>query len=103
ALPEVLTLALPEDIERAPEFLRHVWAFDHPVVTEEDRNRNAYYVQQQEFGAEVKRAASLEEFMATLELRVAIRPLDRAKIPRAAQLTQRTNQFNLTTIRRTEG
>ena len=102
ALPEVLTLALPADIERTPEFLRHVWAFDHPLVTEEDRNRSVYYEQQQEFGAEVRRAASLEEFMATLDLRVAIQPLTAPKVPRAAQLTQRTNQFNLTTIRRSE-
>ena len=102
SLPEVLTLALPEDIDRTPEFLKHVWAFDHPVVTEEDRNRNVYYAQQQEFGAEVRRAASLEDFMASLDLRVSIRPLAESKLPRVAQLTQRTNQFNLTTIRRTE-
>ena len=102
ALPEVLTLALPEDIERTPEFLRHVWAFDRPVVTEEDRRRSAYYSQQQEFGAEVRRASSLEDFMAQLNLRVNIQPLSESNIARAAQLTQRTNQFNLTTIRRTE-
>lgn len=102
ALPQVLTLALPEEVERTPEFLNHVWAFDHPVVTEEDRNRNVYYQRQQEFGAEVRSAASLEDFMATLELRADIQPLIPAKLARAAQLTQRTNQFNLTTIRRTE-
>jgi FkbH-like protein len=100
--PEVLSLALPADIECTPEFLNHVWAFDHPVVTEEDRNRNVYYSQQQEFGAEVRRAESLEEFMATLDLRVSIQPLAPAKLARVAQLTQRTNQFNVTTIRRTE-
>ena len=102
ALPQVLTLALPGDIDRAPEFLNHVWAFDHPVVTDEDRNRNVYYAQQQEFGAKVRLAASLEVFMASLDLRVSIQPLVESKLPRAAQLTQRTNQFNLTTIRRTE-
>jgi FkbH-like protein len=102
ALPQVLTLALPSDIERTPQFLDHVWAFDRPSVTEEDRNRNAYYAQQHEFGAEVRRASSLQEFMAGLNLRVSIQPLASAKLPRAAQLTQRTNQFNLTTIRRTE-
>jgi FkbH-like protein len=102
ALPEVLTLALPEPIERTPEFLRHVWAFDRPIVTDEDRRRSAYYSQQQEFGAEIRRASSLEDFMAQLNLRVNIQPLAESKIPRAAQLTQRTNQFNLTTIRRTE-
>ena len=101
-LPQVLSLALPEDIRRTAEFLEHVWAFDHPVVTEEDQNRNVYYAQQQEFGAEVKRAASLDEFMATLNLVVEIHSLVPSALARAAQLTQRTNQFNLTTIRRTE-
>ena len=40
--------------------------------------------------------------MASLDLRVSIQPLAPAKLARVAQLTQRTNQFNLTTIRRTE-
>ncbi len=102
AIPEVLTITLPENIQETPHFLRHVWAFDHPVITEEDRNRNVYYQQQQEFGAEVKKASSLEEFMAALELHVIIAPLSSDKLARVAQLTQRTNQFNLTTIRRTE-
>jgi FkbH-like protein len=102
SLPQVLTLALPEEIERTPEFLKHVWAFDHPVVTEEDRNRSVYYSQQQEFGSEIHRAASLEEFMATLDLRVSIQPNSAEKLARTSQLTQRTNQFNLTTLRRTE-
>lgn len=102
SLPQVLTLTLPENVERIPEFLKHVWAFDHPVITEEDRNRSVYYAQQQEFGAEVHRAASLEEFMATLDLRVSIEPISTQKLARAAQLTQRTNQFNFTTVRRTE-
>jgi FkbH-like protein len=102
ATPEVLTLTLPEEIEDTPKFLRHVWAFDHPVITEEDRNRNVYYRQQQEFGSEVKRAASIDEFMASLDLKVSVMPLVFDKLPRVAQLTQRTNQFNLTTIRRSE-
>ncbi|MGH9633040.1 MAG: HAD-IIIC family phosphatase, partial [Bryobacteraceae bacterium] len=34
--PDVLTLALPAEIEETPHFLEHVWAFDHPIITEED-------------------------------------------------------------------
>jgi FkbH-like protein len=102
ALPEVLTLALPADVGRIPHFLRHVWAFDRPVVTEEDRNRSAYYAQAAEFGNEVRRAGSLGDFMASLQLRVRMSELPADKIPRVAQMTQRTNQFNTTTIRRSE-
>ena len=102
SLPEVLCLTLPAEIARTPEFLQHVWAFDRPVVTEEDRNRNAYYEQAQEFGREIQRASDLREFVAGLRLRVVLSPLAEERLSRAAQLTQRTNQFNFTTIRRTE-
>jgi FkbH-like protein len=102
AASEVLSLTLPEDIARTPHFLNHVWAFDHPVVTEEDRNRNVYYAQEQEFGREIRRAANLAEFVAGLRLQVRIAPVTQDRLARVAQLTQRTNQFNFTTIRRTQ-
>ncbi len=100
--PEALPLVLPEDIEELPEFLHHIWAFDHPVITDEDRQRSTLYVQTLEFGREIKRAASLEEFIAGLNLRVDFQPLVPERLGRVAQLTQRTNQFNCTTIRRNE-
>ncbi|MCA2964887.1 MAG: HAD-IIIC family phosphatase [Acidobacteriaceae bacterium] len=94
--PEVLGLTLPET--GIPHYLDHVWAFDHPVVTEADRNRAASYQLQQSFAA----AASLAHFYETLQLRVDIHRLHPQELPRAAQLTQRTNQFNFTTRRRSE-
>jgi FkbH-like protein len=103
SVPEVLSLALPVEIERTRRFLEHVWAFDRPVITEEDRNRNAYYAQSEQFGRAVRRAADIEQFMAALQLSVRIQPVRPDKLARVAQLTQRTNQFNLTNIRRTEG
>lgn len=102
AHPEVLTLTLPHDIEELPEILEHFWAFDHPVVTEEDRQRNVYYEQARDFGRELRQAANLEQFIASLNVRVDIARLAPERLSRAAQLTQRTNQFNLTTIRRSE-
>ncbi len=102
SLPQVLSLTLPHEPEDIPHFLAHVWAFDHVVVTEEDRHRNVYYRQAQEFGRELKEARSAEHFLDTLALRVRIQPLSADRLPRTAQLTQRTNQFNFTTIRRTE-
>ena len=102
AEPEVLTLALPEDPAEIPHFLEHVWAFDHPVVTEEDRNRSAYYSQGRQFGKEARGARDIEQFMNGLALEVSFAPVSAGTLPRAAQMTQRTNQFNVTTIRRTE-
>lgn len=100
--PEALPLVLPEDIEELPEFLHHIWAFDHPVITEEDRQRSTLYAQTLEFGREIKRATSLEEFIAGLNLRVDFQALAPERLGRVAQLTQRTNQFNCTTVRRNE-
>lgn len=102
ALPSVLTLALPSDLNRLPHFLHHVWAFDHPVVTEEDRNRSRYYAQAAEFGNAVRKARTLADFAASLHLQVQVQRMTNATLPRVVQLTQRTNQFNTTTVRRTE-
>ena len=100
--PEVLSIALPANLEELPEFLAHIWAFDHPKVTEEDRRRAMMIGRSLEFSRAARSAASLDEFIASLNLRVDVQPLDPERLPRAAQLTQRTNQFNTTTIRRTE-
>jgi FkbH-like protein len=102
AAPEVLALTLPADTGAIPHFLEHVWAFDRPVVTAEDRVRAASYAQAREFGRAFHNAHSLEDFMATLDLRVTIEPVTSARIARVAQLTQRTNQFNFTGERRSE-
>lgn len=102
AVPEVLALTLPEDINQTAHFLAHVWAFDRPVVTEEDRKRNTYYEKAQQFGDEIRSASNLQDFMASLDLRVTLKPMTGDRLARVAQLTQRTNQFNFTTIRRSE-
>lgn len=98
--PEVLALTLPA--EGIPHFLNHIWAFDHLVVTEEDRYRSAYYQRSQQFGRAMEGSSDLASFFRTLDLRMEIHPVEASQIARVAQLTQRTNQFNFTTIRRTE-
>ena len=100
--PEVLSIPLPANLEDLPDFLAHIWAFDHPSVTEEDRRRAETIARSLEFARAAQSAASLEDFIASLNLRVDLQPLVAERLPRAAQLTQRTNQFNTTTIRRTE-
>lgn len=102
AAPDVLALALPEPLVDLGNWLDHVWAFDHPVVTEEDRKRAEFYEQGRRFEQEARGAASLEHFVSTLNLRVDIEPVAPERLSRVAQLTQRTNQFNCSTVRRTE-
>jgi FkbH-like protein len=100
--PEVLTLQLPEQPEEIPQFLRHVWAFDRLKVTQEDKQRTELY--QQNLQREQLRTSSLtlEAFLESLNLNVQITEPTPEQLARVAQLTQRTNQFNVTTLRRTE-
>lgn len=99
--PEVLTLLLPGDPEKIPAFLRHVWAFDRLHVTPEDRERASSYAQEIERGR-LQKTASLEEFLAALNLEIRIAPMTPEQLPRVSQLTQRTNQMNFTSLRRSE-
>jgi FkbH-like protein len=100
--PEALTLRLPVD-GNIEEFLRHVWAFDRLRATSEDRQRTTMYQQEADRARFQKEAPTIGEFLAGLDLCVAISKPAPEQIERIAQLTQRTNQFNFTTIRRNEG
>lgn len=100
--PEVLTLQLPSNTAQIPNFLRHVWAFDQASVTNEDRGRNESYRREAERSQFEKQTSSLQDFLAGLELQVTIGAMRPDQLARVAQLTQRTNQFNTTTIRRLE-
>lgn len=100
--PDVLALPLPADHAQIPEFLKHVWAFDRARVTAEDRTRAAMYRQKAERAHAERKAASLEEFLASLQLEVTIAPMEASQVARVAQLTQRTNQMNVSLVRRTD-
>lgn len=100
--PEVTTLQLPADAAAIPTFLRHVWAFDRLRITDEDRRRGALYRQNAQRERLRQSSTNLAAFLETLRVETRFSPLVPGRLSRAAQLTQRTNQFNLTTIRRSE-
>jgi FkbH-like protein len=100
--PEVLTLRLPIDGD-IEGFLRHVWAFDRLRVTSEDQQRTTMYKQEADRARFQRDAPTIDEFLAGLDLRVKISEPVPEQVDRIAQLTQRTNQFNFTTIRRNDG
>jgi aspartate racemase len=99
--PEVLALQLPESPEQLPQFLNHCWAFDRTKTSVEDQTRHLYYQQDRQREELRSQSLGLAEFLAGLELKVDIGALSEGHLARAAQLSQRTNQFNFTTHRRT--
>ncbi|UCH94321.1 MAG: HAD-IIIC family phosphatase [Candidatus Aminicenantes bacterium] len=100
--PGVLTLQLPQDPETIPHFLKHVRAFDKAVVTEEDKVRTKMYQADKKRRETRDRAMSLKDYLAGLELKISMNEMKPSLVNRVSQLTQRTNQFNLSTIRRKE-
>jgi len=99
--PGILALSLPAEASQIPDFLMHVWAFDRARATEEDRRRPEIYAQRAQRSRAAGSAAGLEQFLASLGLRIDIAPMQPAQLERIAQLTARTNQMNATLVRRT--
>lgn len=101
--PEVLTLQLPAEVETMPTYLKHWWAFDHLKATAEDKKRTAMYRQNAERQRFQDDSMTLTDFLAGLNLQIDISAMAVDNLDRVSQLTQRTNQFNFTTIRRSAG
>ncbi|AMV71114.1 hypothetical protein JCM30471_29350 [Desulfuromonas carbonis] len=98
--PEVLTLQLPAAADRFAPFLDRLWATDKLLLTREDADRPARYQAEQQRRAAEQRCGR-DEYLRELALELVLRPAHPAQSERIAQLTQRTNQFNLNLARRT--
>lgn len=98
----VLVLQLPKASEHIPTVLTQYWAFDVRSITDEDRQRQQMYQQNQQRDLLRAQHESYEDFLAKLAITINIQNLQTSDIARAAQLTERTNQFNATVKRRTE-
>jgi FkbH-like protein len=103
-LPEVLVVDVSEDPSDYVTCLLDLDCFDILSLTDEDRQRDALYRQQaqRELYLDQLQIASLADFYSSLEMIVAIQEASDFALVRVAQLTQRTNQFNLTTHRYSE-
>jgi FkbH-like protein len=99
ALPEVLALDLPEDPSLYPKTLMELRAFDSLQLTSEDKARGKMYAEQRKRQEFQKVASDIGEYLKALQTVVTIEKANNFNIPRISQLTQKTNQFNVTTRR----
>lgn len=76
--------------------------FNKLSITGEDENRTTLYEVEKRRKSLREKIPSLDEFYKKLNMKVIIEENDKTMIKRIAQLTQRTNQFNMTTRRYTE-
>lgn len=102
AIPELEVPELPEDPVDYLPFLQSLNLFETVSFTVEDNQRTDLYRQEAERTAYQHIYKNEEEFLAGLQMKADVKLLDSYSLPRAAQLSQRSNQFNLRTVRYTE-
>lgn len=101
-LPEVTIIDLPQDPLGYAAAVRDCPAFERLALSSEDQQRTTMYAQQRERAQAGENFQSKEDFLRYLEQQAEIAAVSPATLARIAQLTQKTNQFNLTTRRYTE-
>ena len=71
-------------------------------ITEEDREKTKQYKANAMRTAERSKFVDMDSYLESLQIEMTVMPVDEFNLSRIAQMTQKTNQFNLTTQRLTE-
>jgi len=101
-LPGVTVLSVPERLHELPPLLLKQGLFDTLTLTGEDKERARLYQSESQRKSERTAYISVDDYLASLETVAIIHRALPGEIARVAQLTQKTNQFNLTTRRYSE-
>lgn len=101
-LPAVTVPELPEDPALYVSHLRSLNLFETASFSEEDLQRTRQYQDEIARVDAQQTYASIDDYLASLAMVSEVKAFDDFSIPRVAQLTQRSNQFNLRTVRYTE-
>lgn len=101
-LPEVTVPELPEDPAEYIPYLQQFNLFETASFSALDKDRTAQYQTEAKRKGMQKSFNSIEDYLKNLEMKADVVAFDKFNVPRIAQLTQRSNQFNLRTIRYTE-
>lgn len=102
AYPDATVMRVPADSSRIPGLIPSMNELNTLQITDEDLSKGRMYEEQRERAVLLQAVGSLEDYLRELKTEVIIKNADRFDLPRVAQLTQKTNQFNMTTQRRTE-
>jgi FkbH-like protein len=102
ALPEVTVIDLPKNPLEYASAVRNCAVFERLALSAEDQQRTEMYAAQKQRAGAEQNFQSKEDFFRFLEQEAELEPVSDLTLARVAQLTQKTNQFNLTTRRYTE-
>lgn len=101
-IPEITVPELPEDPAMYLHYLRSLNLFETASYSADDSNRTKQYREQAERAVFESSFQSYDAYLEGLDMKAVCAPFDTFHYPRIAQLTQRSNQFNLRTVRYTE-
>jgi FkbH-like protein len=99
ALPDIQVPDLAEDPANVVKELACWNLFEGRAATAEDRARLGLYQADASREALKAKFTGLEDYLRDLDMAAEVLPFDGFTLPRVLQLIQRSNQFNLTTIR----
>lgn len=104
SLPEVTLVRFPSKVADLPGTLAELSRFFHrEALTDEDRERTAMYRRRLEgLAPKDVEGADLTDFLAGLQMKLTIRDRSTGDRERAVQLINKTNQFNLNGVRRSD-
>ena len=102
AIPEIQVPELPNDPAAYISFLSAQNLFETSSYLYEDKYKAQQYRAEAERMEVQKAFVSEDDYLASLDMQSEVQEFTKFNIPRVAQLTQRSNQFNLRTVRYNE-
>jgi FkbH-like protein len=101
-VPEVSTLLLGPDPSEYVGLLQDARYFEPQRITSEDVERVSQYKQEAQRQELLASVTDMDAYLESLQMEAVIREFRGVDVPRISQLINKSNQFNLTTRRRTE-
>ena len=101
-IPEITVPELPEDPANYLTFLQGENLFETASYSSDDKDRTKQYQAEAKRRSLEQEYVSIDDYLKNLEMIGEAKPFEPVRYSRIAQLTQRSNQFNLRTVRYTE-
>ena len=101
-LPDIIVPEMPKDPSEYVSYLQSLNLFETVSYSQEDRTRSEMYKSEAERRKVSAKYDSIDDFLKDLNMVSEYSRFKSFNYPRIAQLSQRSNQFNLRTIRYTE-
>lgn len=98
-LPQIEVLALPDNPFLFASTLRHCSRLWPLQITIDDQKRGLYLSSERRRIQAQTIASNIEAFLRSSDINVSIAKCGKSELPRVTQLFNKTNQFNLSTIR----